>query len=76
MIEVMFFGQLTDATGVSSVMIDDVANTDMLVQVMKQRYPALESSTYMIAVNNAMVTENLIVTPGSKIAFMPPFSGG
>ena len=76
MIEVMFFGQLTDATGVSSVMVKDVANTDMLIQVMKQRYPALESSTYMIAVNNAMVTDNSIVTPGSKIAFMPPFSGG
>jgi molybdopterin converting factor small subunit len=76
MIEVMFFGQLTDATGVSSVMVEEVANTDMLVQVMKQRYPALESSTYMIAVNNAMVTENSIVIPGSKIAFMPPFSGG
>jgi molybdopterin converting factor small subunit len=56
MIEVMFFGQLTDATGVSSVMVEEVANTDMLVQVMKQRYPALQSSTYMIAVNNAMVT--------------------
>jgi molybdopterin converting factor subunit 1 len=76
MIEVMFFGQLTDATGVSSVMVEDVANTDMLIQVMKQRYPALESSTYMIAVNNTMVAENSIVTPGSKIAFMPPFSGG
>jgi molybdopterin converting factor small subunit len=76
MIEVMFFGQLTDATGVFSVMVEDVANTDMLIQMMKQRYPALESSTYMIAVNNAMVTENSNVTPGSKIAFMPPFSGG
>ena len=76
MIEVMFFGQLADATGVLSVMVEEVGNTDMLIQMMKQRYPALESSTYMIAVNNAMVTENSIVTPGSKIAFMPPFSGG
>ena len=76
MIEVMFFGQLADATGVSSVMVEEVGNTDMLIQMMKQRYPALESSTYMIAVNNAMVTENSIVTPGSKVAFMPPFSGG
>lgn len=76
MIEVMFFGQLTDATGVSSVMVEEVADTDMLIQVMKQLYPALESSTYMIAVNNAMVTENSIVGPGSKVAFMPPFSGG
>ena len=76
MIEVMFFGQLADATGVLSVMVEEVGNTDMLIQMMKQRYPALESSTYMIAVNNAMVTENSIVGPGSKVAFMPPFSGG
>ena len=76
MIEVMFFGQLKDATGVSSVMVEEVTDTDILIQMMKNRYPALESSTYMIAVNNAMVTENSIITPGSKVAFMPPFSGG
>ncbi len=76
MIEVMFFGQLTDATGVSSLTIEDVANTDMLIQVMKMRYAALESSTYMLALNNTMVTENTIIPPGSKVAFMPPFSGG
>lgn len=76
MIEVMFFGQLTDATGVSSVVIEEVANTDELIQMMKMRYPAIASSTYMVALNNTMVTENTIIPPGSKLAFMPPFSGG
>jgi len=76
MIEVIFFGQLTDATGVSSMMVEEVANTDMLINLMKMRYPSLESSKYMVAVNNTMVTENTILTPGSKVAFMPPFSGG
>jgi len=76
MIEVMFFGQLADGTGVSSVMIEEVANTDMLINLMKQHYPSLESSTYMVAINNTMVTENTIIRPGSKVAFMPPFSGG
>ncbi len=76
MIEVMFFGQLTDSTGVSSVMVEEVANTDMLIDMMKMRYPSLASSKYMVAVNNTMVTENTIITPGSKVAFMPPFSGG
>ena len=76
MIEVIFFGQLTDATGVSSMMVEEVANTDMLINLMKLRYPSLESSKYMVAVNNIMVTENTILTPGSKVAFMPPFSGG
>jgi molybdopterin converting factor small subunit len=76
MIEVIFFGQLTDSTGVSSFVIEEVANTDMLINLMKMRYPSLESSKYMVAVNNTMVTENTILTPGSKVAFMPPFSGG
>jgi molybdopterin converting factor small subunit len=76
MIEVIFFGQFTDATGVSSMMVEEVANTDMLINLMKMRYPSLESSKYMVAVNNTMVTENTILTPGSKVAFMPPFSGG
>ena len=76
MIEVIFFGQLTDATGVSSMMVEEVSNTDMLINLMKMRYPSLESSKYMVAVNNTMITENTILTPGSKVAFMPPFSGG
>lgn len=76
MIEVMFFGQLTDATGVSSAMVEEVANTDMLIHMLKMRYPSLVSSTYMVAINNTMVTENTIIRPGSKVAFMPPFSGG
>lgn len=76
MIEVMFFGQLTDATGVASIIVDEVDNTDLLIQLMKIKYPSLESSTYMVALNNTMVTENTIIPPGSKLAFMPPFSGG
>ncbi len=76
MIELIFFGQLTDSTGVSSVLVEDVANTETLIDVIKSLYPSLESSKYMVAVNNTMVTENTILTPGSKVAFMPPFSGG
>jgi molybdopterin converting factor small subunit len=48
----------------------------MLINLMKKHYPSLESSTYMVAINNTMVTENTIIRPGSKVAFMPPFSGG
>jgi molybdopterin converting factor subunit 1 len=76
MIEVMFFGQLIEGTGVASIMVEEVANTEELIQMMKMRYPFLESSKYMLAVNNTMVTENTFITPGSKVALMPPFSGG
>jgi molybdopterin synthase sulfur carrier subunit len=74
--EVLFFGQLTDLTGVTSLSCDHVADTDQLMTQLKEKYPALATATFMVAVNNRMITENTVIEPGSKIAIMPPFSGG
>jgi len=74
--EVLFFGQLTDLTGVTTLSSDHVADTDQLLTQLKEKYPALATATFMVAVNNRMITGNTIIEPGSKIAIMPPFSGG
>jgi molybdopterin synthase sulfur carrier subunit len=74
--EVLFFGQLTDLTGVTTLSCDHVADTDQLMTQLKEKYPALATATFMVAVNNRMITENTVIEPGSKIAIMPPFSGG
>jgi molybdopterin converting factor small subunit len=74
--EVLFFGQLTDLTGVTTLSCDHVADTDQLLTQLKEKYPALTTATFMVAVNNRMITGNTIIEPGSKIAIMPPFSGG
>ncbi|MEY3946606.1 MAG: hypothetical protein RJB03_1312, partial [Bacteroidota bacterium] len=55
---------------------DHVADTDQLMTQLKEKYPALATATFMVAVNNRMITENTVIEPGSKIAIMPPFSGG
>lgn len=75
-IEVLFFGQLTDITGCSSLTME---NPGVVIELKKQvlsRYPALSQSKFVIAVNNKMSNEDELITDNSKIAFMPPFSGG
>jgi molybdopterin synthase sulfur carrier subunit len=74
--EVLFFGQLTDLTGVTTLSCDHVADTDQLLAQLKEKYPALATATFMVAVNNRIITGNIAIEPGSKIAIMPPFSGG
>ena len=76
MIEVMFFGQLTDHTGTSHLLVDDIQDTDALISMLKEKYPALSNAKYMIAVDNRMVTVNTAISSVAKVALMPPFSGG
>jgi molybdopterin synthase sulfur carrier subunit len=75
-IEVMFFGQLTDITGSSKISVEDVADTDSLKQKLFQQYPSLSAAKFRVAVDNKIISDNTSIGQGSKIAFMPPFSGG
>lgn len=76
MIEVLFFGQLTDITRTSSLACEAFADTDSLIGHMKERFPGLRSAMFMVAVDNTMITSSIPLKPGSRIALMPPFSGG
>lgn len=75
-IEVLFFGQLTDITGSSKLVIDYVDTTDNLKKIILEKFPALSSLKFAIAVNKQIVTDNISIEKNSSIAFMPPFSGG
>ncbi len=76
MIEIRFFGQLTDLTKTEKVLIEAVSDTDMVRKKSVEMYPLLTTATFKIALNNKLVIENTVVTENSIIAFMPPFSGG
>ncbi|HLO79825.1 MAG TPA: MoaD/ThiS family protein [Chitinophagaceae bacterium] len=74
--EVMFFGQLTEITGSSRLAVADVRDTDALKEKLFQDYPSLSAAKFRIAVNNKIINDNTLISEDSKIAFMPPFSGG
>ena len=76
MIDVRFFGQLTDRTGCNTVSLEDPLDTDNLIRQLNERFPALAGAKYMLAVNNKMIQSNTILSPGCRIDLLPPFSGG
>ena len=76
MIDVRFFGQLTDRTGCNTVSLEDPLDTDNLIRQLNERFPALAGAKYMLAVNNKMIQSTTILSPGCRIDLLPPFSGG
>lgn len=75
-IEIIFFGQLSELTGCSSIKMDNPGSISILKELLFSQYSGLEKSKYFIALNNKMVLEDGTIPDNSTIAFMPPFSGG
>jgi molybdopterin synthase sulfur carrier subunit len=76
MVEIRFFGQLTDLVKTEKVLIEGVSDTDMVRKKIVEMYPILANATFKMALNNKLIIENVEVAENSVIAFMPPFSGG
>lgn len=75
-IELLFFGSLTDATTQSRLIVENMADTEQLKAYLEEKYPALQTARYFIAVNQQMIQQAHPLGPGDVVAFMPPFSGG
>lgn len=75
-IHVLFFGQLTDITGSDSISMNDIIDTDSMVETLQQRYPALANSKYLVAVDKKIISTNTQLTDNCTVALLPPFSGG
>ncbi len=73
---VLFFGQLTDITGCASIRFPLVADTDLLDNELKTRYPQLKQIKYVIAVNQDIIRQCTPLSAGAEVALLPPFSGG
>jgi molybdopterin synthase sulfur carrier subunit len=74
-LKIIMFGRLADIAG-NTVAIEDVTDTDSLINELKKKYPALSNSRFVIAVNKEIIKENTILTSSSVVALLPPFSGG
>ena|ERR1700681_1874072 len=75
-IKIILFGQLCDIAGTDSLVLEGVADTNGLVQQLKQHYPGLAASKFVIAVDKLLVQENTILNENKAVALLPPFSGG
>ena len=74
-VKIILFGKLAEIAG-SSVSIDNVTDTDSLINVLHKNYPALSNIKYVIAVDKQVIKENTALGRKSTVALLPPFSGG
>lgn len=75
-ITVYFFGSLVDVTAKAVQTFTGFSDTESLNAEIINRYPALGTKKYFIAVNQKMIQSNLVLINGDVVALMPPFSGG
>ena len=73
---ILVFGQLEDITGASIISIDEVTNTEQLLNSLYIRFPQLKEKKILIAVDQKIIQENTVINDQSAVALLPPFSGG
>ena len=75
-INLLAFGQVASVTGNNFSLNENVADTNDLMAVLQNKYPALAGMKYALAVNKKMIHENTALSDNVTIALLPPFSGG
>ena len=74
-VKIILFGKLADIAG-DAISVDNVADTDSLVNSLNKRYPELATTKYLIAVDKQVIKENTVLNDKTTVALLPPFSGG
>ncbi|MDB5250355.1 MAG: thiamine protein [Segetibacter sp.] len=73
---IIVFGQIADITGTNSLTLENIGDTNQLVEQLTSAYPALSTAKYAIAVDKKIIKENTALNNNNTIALLPPFSGG
>lgn len=72
----MIYGQLVDVVGSNQLTIEEVNDTDNLLEILHSTYPLLSNYKFAIAVDKKVIKENTSLQTNHIIALLPPFSGG
>ena len=74
-VKIILFGKLAEIAG-GAVSVDNVADTDSLINALEKEYPEFNQAKYVIAVDKQVIKENTVLNNKSMVALLPPFSGG
>jgi molybdopterin converting factor subunit 1 len=75
-ITVLFFGVLTEVTGMSVKVYEEVRTLEHLKMRVADDYPETFHYSFRVAVNNELTDEDIPLKDGDEVAFLPPFAGG
>lgn len=74
-IKIILFGKLADIAG-GSLTVDNVEDTDSLINALHKDYPELARTKYVVAVDKQVIKANTSLNKENMVALLPPFSGG
>ena len=81
MINVLFFASLKETTGQDSlsVMLSDVKLSKLIEQIISDHptwSEALTGPNIVVSVNKEIVLDDILISQGDEVAFLPPVTGG
>jgi molybdopterin synthase sulfur carrier subunit len=75
-IKVLFFGVLTEVTGSSLKVYEEVKTLEHLKIRIADDFPETVHYSFRMAVNNEISDGDTPLKDGDEVAFLPPFAGG
>ena len=75
-IKILFFGILQEAAGKKEMTLNDINDSDTLVNQLKSVIPVLKNYTFRLAINQEFIDSNCTLKEGDVVAIMAPFAGG
>lgn len=75
-VKIVLFGRLTDITKRNTFIVEDVQDTDQLVNRLQELYPGFIQAPYIIAVEKHIIHQNTQLDDNATVALLPPYSGG
>lgn len=75
-VNIILFGYMTDITGSNRISMENVADTDQLINRLHELYPAMKDSRYLIAVEKQVISANTRLEDNHTVAILPPYAGG
>ncbi|MCH8331470.1 MAG: MoaD/ThiS family protein [Bacteroidetes bacterium] len=74
--EIQLFGMFAEKAGSSIISVTNVGSTTELINSLKQKLPFISDSTYLLAVNQEVVREEVPLNSSDELALLPPYAGG
>lgn len=73
-----YFGLIAEMTGVAEELfsLDQIASVHQLKTVLLEKYPSLSTVHFVLAVNQKIATDEVIINAHDELALLPPFAGG
>lgn len=75
-ITVLFFGVLAEVTGTRIKHYRDIMAFGDLKHRIGDDYPEIFHYNFRVAVNNKIINDDPLLSPGDIVAYLPPFAGG